>query len=214
MKDLIQQISHNGYMINIYPDNDACNPRKEWDNAGTMVCFHRRYDLGDKHNFDSPEDFIMWARKRKTLIVLPLFLYDHSGITMSTGSFSCQWDSGQVGWIYITAKDAIKNWGRKGYREKAIKYLEGEVETYDNFITGSVYGYMIGVPDDPDSDEPEYTEEGGCWGFYGYDHEKSGLFEQAKGEIDYMVRQAAEEAAAEAVRELIRVTSLQPVEVY
>ena len=37
-----------------YPDN----PRN-WDNIGTMVCFHSRYDLGDKHYYDSPAEFLL-----------------------------------------------------------------------------------------------------------------------------------------------------------
>jgi hypothetical protein len=32
-------------------------------------------------------------------VVLPVYIYDHSGITLNTTGFSCPWDSGQVGWI-------------------------------------------------------------------------------------------------------------------
>ena len=40
-------------------------------------------------------------------------LYDHSGLAMSTESFSgraphAEWDSGQVGWIYVSKEDALK----------------------------------------------------------------------------------------------------------
>ena len=38
-------------------------------------------------------------------VVLPLYLYDHSGITMScdlTYPYNDRWDSGQVGWIYAS----------------------------------------------------------------------------------------------------------------
>ena len=42
-------------------------------------------------------------------LMLPLYLYDHSGLAMSTESFSgraphAEWDSGQVGWIYVSKK--------------------------------------------------------------------------------------------------------------
>ena len=43
-------------------------------------------------------------------VILSLYLYDHSGITMNTTGFSCPWDSGQVGWIYADA-DCIKKAG-------------------------------------------------------------------------------------------------------
>ena len=42
------------------------------------------------------------------IIILPLYLYDHSGISMKTTPFSCQWDSGQVGWIYVEKKKCLQ----------------------------------------------------------------------------------------------------------
>lgn len=44
-------------------------------------------------------------------VILPLYLYDHGSITMSTGAFSCPWDSGQVGWIYASKKTFIDETG-------------------------------------------------------------------------------------------------------
>ena len=46
-------------------------------------------------------------------LMLPLYLYDHSGLAMSTESFSgraphAECDSGQVGWIYVSKEDALK----------------------------------------------------------------------------------------------------------
>ena len=39
------------------------------------------------------------------MVILPLYLYDHSGITMNTCGFSCPWDSGQVlSLIHISGK--------------------------------------------------------------------------------------------------------------
>ena len=45
-------------------------------------------------------------------VILPLYLYDHSGITMNTTGFSCPWDSGQVGWIYADADCIKKEYGK------------------------------------------------------------------------------------------------------
>ena len=89
--DAIETIEYKGLTIKIYQDEDAENPR-DWDNFGHMICFHSRYTLGDKHEM-TPED----ARQlydRKDVIALPLYLYDHSGITIRTSPFSCPWDSG------------------------------------------------------------------------------------------------------------------------
>ena len=46
------------YNIKIERDENAYNPRED-DNFTTMVCFHKRYDLGDKHNIKH-DDYSSW----------------------------------------------------------------------------------------------------------------------------------------------------------
>jgi hypothetical protein len=155
----------NGLKVYLAQDEDACNPREEYDNMGTMVCWHRRYSLGDKHEFKSPDDFLEWWKENgKGGVLLSLYLYDHSGITMSTAPFSCPWDSGQVGWIYVTA-DKIKQEYRSDpdAAKRAEEYLKGEVETYDQYLRGEVYGYILEGPD---------GEVDSCWGFFGLKYAK------------------------------------------
>ncbi len=156
------------YKIEIIQDENPSSPR-EWDNLGTMICFHRRYSLGDKHDFrdsDAATEFLDSNRK-KIAILLPLYLYDHSGITMNTTGFSCRWDSGQVGVIYITKEKIRKEYNMKRVSKQRLakvkEYLIGEVKTYDQYLTGDVYGYKI--------TEVETDEEiDSCWGYFGQDH--------------------------------------------
>lgn len=146
------------YTVKILQDDDPMNPRTEYDNVGHMICFHRRYNLGDKHNMDIDE--LKEICKRKDVYSLPLYLYDHSGITMNTSGFSCPWDSGQVGRIYMTRADYLKNWNKKRVNKKhIIEILKAEVEEYDNYLTGKVYGYRV-------EDEEGYHVES-CWGYNG-----------------------------------------------
>lgn len=207
-------LEYKGYNIEIVADDVAESPR-EWDNVGKMVCQHRRYDLGDEQyensyansweewfayyvleNYatldlkcydtygyfdeDGKEVEKVWKWIEKNMIVMPLFLYDHSGISIST-SRTCRWDSGQVGFMYITKRDAVVKSGNKYFtkalEEKTIACLESELKTYDTYLRGDVYGYRIL---DKEGDEID-----SCWGFYGYDYEKSGLLDEAKGYIDY-----------------------------
>ena len=162
------------YRVEIRQDEDAESPRTMWDTLGTMVCFHKRYNLGDSHDLKTG-DFTNWNAVRRHLVnrldavpevILPLYLYDHSGITMSTTPFSCQWDSGQVGFIYTTLA-AIRS-GYAWKRMSANRYdivrqaLIAEVELYDQYLTGDVWGYAI-------------TDETGdcvdsCYGFYGREY--------------------------------------------
>ena len=97
--------------------------------------------------------------------VRELFLYDHSGITMSTGRFSCPWDSGQVGIAFIPPEIFKANFDND--MEKGLKAIDQEVEEYDQYLTGDVWGYVTStVDEDGDPDE----EVDSCWGFYGFDY--------------------------------------------
>lgn len=231
--------SYQGLTIKIVSDDDPMNPRKKFDNVGTMVCWHRQYELGDKQmNRDTtPNDYftglarevvssnypehLLRANLNKILaahyVVLDLYLYDHSGITMSTSPFSCPWDSGQVGFIHVSLKKAFEEWGRedqkaKGWdglaaftnkedgsprtlREAATCYLEGEVETYDQYLTNSVYGYVI---EDSTGDSVE-----SCYGFFQEENpgsSKSYVLQEArsmaKACVQHVVKKHAEQLKA------------------
>ena len=191
MNDAIHEETYKGFKIQIVPDPDPLNTRTEFDNVGTMICFHRRYPhLGDEHEYRH-EDYSGWDELEaqiakdfgKNALILSLYLYDHSGITISTSPFSCPWDSGQVGFIVCSLKKAKKEWGMKGQltkgwdglacftlrddgtrrtlREAATRYLEGEVKEYDQYLTGAVYGYRVIDPEDEDKNLDS------CWGYYG-----------------------------------------------
>ncbi len=152
-----------GIDVRIVYDEDCVNPRTDYDNFGHMICFHRNYTLGDKHKM-SVEEAKEFADKvlKDGGIVLPLYLYDHSGITMSVNAFSCPWDSGQVGFTYATKEDIRKNWMIKRVTakklEEARKLLISEVEVYDSYLTGECYGFIATAPN---------GKEESCWGFLG-----------------------------------------------
>jgi len=174
-----------GYKIEIAPDEDPIDPRGD-DNLGTMVCFHNRYNLGDKHDYHHA-DYNSWGELKEAIIknenpgvILPLYLYDHSGITMNTTGFDCPWDSGQIGWIFISKKKILEEYGRKKVSRKLIEkvreYLIAEVKTYDQYLTGDVYGFRI-------------TKDGvkidSCWGYYGEDE----CMREAESIVDCMTKE-------------------------
>lgn len=167
------------YTITVEQDTDAENPRED-DNLGTMICFHSKFNLGDKHDFDPEEAYKL--ENKKDIIKLPLYLYDHSGITMSTTKFASSWDSGKVGFIYVTKEKIRKeyNWKhitKKRYSE-IIKYLQAEVKMYNQYLIGDIYYYRI---------MEDYKEINVCWNFYG---EENALLE-AKCVIDGLIENKA-----------------------
>jgi len=182
-----ETIEYRGFDINISVDECPLNPLVDWDNASTMVCQHGRYSLGnEKHGVDLSEcnnwDDVKQAiiDQKNPLAILPLYLYDHSGITINTTGFSCNFDSGQVGFIFIDQAgcDLVgydEDWLKTGYNGKTgtealEEVMRSDVEIYDNYISGQVYSFEV-------CDES-------CGGFFGYDHEKSGLLDHAKSLVD------------------------------
>lgn len=204
---------YKGHRIAIVIDTDPQNPRTDYDNAAKMCCAHGRYKLGDEQ-YDNraeigaaqqiiseiydqffpdedmaPDDYNQDALNKCPVIWLPLYLYDHSGITISTAPFSCPWDSGQIGIIYMTYKQVAENFGidpindkwepLEETRKKAIELMKAEVKTYDDYLTGSCYGFIVYELDE-DGEDGEEVES--CYGFYcdpeGY------VLEEAKGAVD------------------------------
>lgn len=179
--------NYKDFTIEIEQDDIDESPR-EWDNLGTMVCFHGRYELGDKTEYreedqNSWEELAMRLKKDGAIIVMPLYLYDHSGLRIKVGSFAgllpqghAEFDSGCVGFIYVTAEKLRKEYNvkriTKSIFNKAKKVLEGEVSTYDQYLSGDVYRFDI-----TDADGENVDSLGGI---YGYDE----ALEEAKSVID------------------------------
>lgn len=178
MNDPVFEEAHHGHTIKIYHDLDPEGPR-QWSNLGRLICWHRRYRLGDSHQFDSPKAFLrdlagvseqsdlsmdqLRERAARKAIILPVYLYDHSGLAMNTIGFHCPWDSGQVGYVFVTIEAVREEFGVKrvtaALREKAEDILRGEIVSYDAYLAGRVYGYVV----DRDGEEVD-----ACWGFFGH----------------------------------------------
>jgi hypothetical protein len=179
----------NGMTVKIMPDSDSSDPRTEFGNVGTMVCWHKRYSLGDVQPTEESIEFlrqIMETRVysetgkwipddisaedinkyiNKHFVILPLYLMDHSGLSISTSPFDCPWDSGRVGFIYVDKES-------KDYDDLTAG-LKAEVDIYDKFLSGDVWGYHI---ENSDGDVVD-----SCFGFYGFERCKKEALHIASG---------------------------------
>jgi hypothetical protein len=103
----------------------------------------------------------------REVVMLPLFLYDHSGLSISTTPFSCAWDSGMVGVAYMTLDMIKENWALNGpmsdediksYMERAESLICAETNTYNQYLQGDIYGHIV--------EDSEGNILDSCWGFY------------------------------------------------
>lgn len=186
-----------GFTVKLYQDEDAESSR-EWSNVGTMATWHKRYQLGGKEDRNytgrdsdvSPEEFLEEAKKGKYLM-LPLALLDHSGLHIYVGSGAHAqdpggWDSGQVGWIFVTPeKVRAEGYGKritKKVREKVLDVLRAEVEALDQLYRGDVYGYVI---EDKDGNHVD-----SLWGMYGFDYAKEEALAAGKSAVEHERQEA------------------------
>ena len=216
----------NEYTLKVMNYDCSDNPRS-WTNLCTMVCWHRHYKLGDEHNFDNPDEFMQhlyldvtgkhWCddhesddwqdvykelQKIDLVLIKQINLYDHSGMTVSTSNgypYNDRWDSGCVGFIYVTKKTIFKECGNiteENWKERADTYLEGEMETYDQYLRGDVYGFELTkkvIKQDKCSHcgevirEYEDEEEvDSCWGFYGDCLEENGILDEIGLDLQFV----------------------------
>ena len=182
--------------LKVVHDSCAESPR-EWDNLGTIAYKHSRYTLGEVE-INEPIEWLesmlnlqekgIYTNERlaeleskffNQFLALPIYLFDHSGQSISTKPFRCSWDSGKVGYIYTDKKAVLSQFGgkkvTKKLKERILNYLNSEVETYNEYVEGNVYGFQI-------VDEDENIIDS-CYGFYGREFENNGMAEHIDFEL-------------------------------
>ena len=149
----------------IEQDENPDDPRS-WDNMGTMLCYHPRYDLGDynnrkemeskldeicrKYGEEEPEEKTLYEKMRflleqENICGLPLWLYDHGGISMSTERVD-RFDSSLVGIIFVEKETFFAQTCKKDdcdWKKEAEEMLREEIRIYSDYLEGDVYFWVL-----------------------------------------------------------------------
>lgn len=162
--------------VRVYHDPDPESPAN-WDNLGQIIYTSFQYALGTRRVTHAQMDDIYEHIASGELVGMPVFAYVHGDAMIraaESNPFNCPWDSGQSGYVYCSHKRAVQEFGlpEKVARREALRVMVGEVETFNQYLQGDVYGYRIMRGND---------EVDACWGLYG---------------LDYAVRAAKEAAEA------------------
>lgn len=200
------------YRVRVVPDEDgaASDPRDYDELVDIVTPSSLRYNVRTQHAaFQHAHDelydrglggaFGRYVKIFHNVDAFPVYMYDHSAIALSIGSFigraqHAEWDSGQIGWAYV--RPDAERWDDMDEE----KILSGFVETLGQWINGEVYGYVLEknrhgriVFDDDEEDDLEYEdwdEVDSCWGIIGYDWaEKEG-----RQALDYEIEALKKEA--------------------
>lgn len=159
---------YKGHTIKLTLDPVVGNPRECFDHIATFAFFHKRYSLGDKVEIKS-EDYPGWTEMEQDIVrtykpryITPVYMYDHSGLVLSTSPFSCPWDSGRVGFMWISDPDIPP--------DDLSEIVKDEIQELNQWLSGDVW--MIDIDDGKEC----------LYGVYGYDY----AMEEAKRMIDDM----------------------------
>lgn len=175
-------INIKGYDVEISLDYWKDNPR-EWVSS-TLVTAHKNYTFGgikltrDAWSIEGAfqQHLADEGLSLRDIIYYEVFMYEHSGIALNIVPFSCRFDSGQLGYIYEKRCDIRAEFGVKRIspklEQRVLSRLFNELQLLEYWANGEVYSFSI-------ADEV-------YGGFYGYDHEKSGLIAAANEAIDHL----------------------------
>lgn len=191
----VKLVDENGDVYKIEAIYDECpeSPR-DWDNLCHILSMRGDWNISDKglsFGRDEAIEKIEELESREDIAIKPVYMLDHSGQTISLKDFGDPWDSGICGFIYVSKEEVFKecmNITEENWEEVAYKHMEDEIEVYDQYIKGEVYGfktYEMHTVQHKDMTTNavwfthEWEELDSCWGFYGTEFETNGLLEYA-----------------------------------
>ena len=145
--------------IDEYADMDS--PRT-WDNLGTYITWMNAYSSPDDNCYHDLEDFYesfeipksLWGTQKLfdkpapiKMVILPVYAYSHSGIVYSTTPFSCAWDSGFAGFIFVTYECIRAEYGCERVTKKIIEKVKAqlnyEIDDYNSWLNDPIYQVTI-----------------------------------------------------------------------
>jgi len=153
------------YLIKIFPDDSAESPDAWGDESRFVVFEHRQFQV-EREGFE-PREIFENNMKVKGYFVFQCFAYIHSGVALSVANHNfpdARWDVSSTG--YWLVKREKGTWTRKA----ALKAAEGLCETWNQYLSGDVYGYKVYRITTCDKGHEHEEELDSCWGYFGLDY--------------------------------------------
>jgi hypothetical protein len=160
MSDIVERYERNGFTVTISYDPECPSPRDDDCPGARLVLFHSQYTFPNDAGLDT-DDYEGWAdmaahlrSDHGALFVMAVYMIDHSGLAFRVADldagnpFADPWDSGQLGFSYVTAKiwkdTQGTDWdGSDEQLAMARKLIANDVEQYGMYVNGECYSYTI-----------------------------------------------------------------------
>jgi hypothetical protein len=167
------------------PDTYPQSP-DEWDDCGVFIVNYHRDFWVEKKDIITADDLCAHYHGERLEIedeyyIFPMSCLVHSGVWLSLAhSFACDsggWDTSHVGAVLVSKKECPDE-------KTAEKWAEGQVETWNQYLSGDVYGVVC----ETFNKDKEQLDQESCWGFYGHESAK----EELQSMINYETKKVAE----------------------
>lgn len=185
---------HGDLRLEIFADESPSSPR-EWSNLTRIIGWDRRFNLSDENqptprwigedytplgwwesyinvDPDETDNRIPTIDGVKVLFSAPLHLVDYgsNGVQLRIRPWADDEWNGASGVVYVPedawdecmGADHVKPTDAEGW----IELIRGEVKTYESYLNGHVYGYVVSKLTTCDLGYEHATEEDSCWGYY------------------------------------------------
>lgn len=181
---------------------DWADSPRTWENVGTVAILpNRKYSFGDE---TLDREYMQEIVSSPDYLHLPIYIYDHSGITIKTSPFSCRWDSACCGIIYVKRSelpDLAQQWGHTPWTdEQVLDILQSEIDTLDQYLTGDVYCYSV-----QDADGNVLDCCGGIYGLEDVEFEAKAALDHYAERVAAAAKLESEEAQYWACRDVVTV---------
>ncbi len=185
------------YTIEPQPDHDPINPFEDWDGMGEFF-------WADRH------DLFNLMRENPNSIAVDV--YEHSGYALTVNQAGtdymrelvkwedeeiedhpsppprrgCEFDTSPCRLLWVPDAEHLKN------PEQLYEIAESYTKLYDQVLNGDCYGFVTTIDDE---------EIDSCWGFWGWNHEESGLLEHAISGAECEINHRIEKARQSRVKQ-------------
>jgi len=195
------------YMVHFHSHFHTCPDDLPFRNERELEEWFEPLDREDYDGYSDEEyaeEVADWQKERDEWIVFPVSAYIHSGIALSLGNGS-GWDTSNCGFVFIKRDDWGSSMDDEGYsftRDGKTtvttwrKLAKQHVNTWNQYLQGEVYGYMIEGPEELQQDRCPHCKEvlsesvereelESVWGFFGLEY----CIEEAKRVADGYVEE-------------------------
>lgn len=181
--------TYKGYNYEIVYDENADDPRTEWEHDSVLYSNHKNINPENKDIDDLMEEFnvrdldALRDKLDTKYIWVNVYMYQHSQIALSTTPFNDPWgfDSGLLGILVWEKEDALKSYGRKRCSKAFVHRIEDllaeQVKVYGAYLNGDVYGFKVFDKDDSEK------EIDSCYGYYG-ENGLNDIMQEIEGIVD------------------------------